>query len=643
MTISINNRRYLGNKYKLLPFISEIVENECPNVNTIFDVFAGTGAVASAFLDKTVILNDLLYSNYISHIAWFSPEKYDKYKVEEIIDTYNAIENLEGSNYMSENFGNTFFSEQVCKIIGYIREDIEEKYKTEEINLKEKAILITSLLYAMDKIANTCGHYDAYRKNAEFNNNFKLEMPEISSNLSKNNKCYNMDSNKLAPTVKCDLAYLDPPYNSRQYCDNYHLLENVAKWEKPEVAGIARKMDRKHIKSDYCKSTAANAFEDLISKLDCKYILLSYNNTADTANGRSNAKISDEDIIRILSKKGDVKIFTTKYKAFTTGISENNKNEERVFLCTVNKKKQFIQSPLNYTGGKFKLLKQITPLFPTYIDNFVDLFCGGCNVGINVTAENHYYNDLNKDLIGLLNTFKKLSSKTIFEQINLIINEYNLSDSTKYGYEYYNCNSSDGLGSYNKSNFNKLKSDFNKLPKTHPNYYIIFYVLIIFSFNNQIRFNSKGEFNLPVGKRDFNNKLKLKLENFLVQLKNQNAYISNKDFNDINLEHLTKNSLVYADPPYLITTASYNENNGWNETKERQLLAFLDNLNEKNIKFALSNVLTHKGKSNHILESWLKENKSVYTVHHLNHNYSNSNYQTKDKDSKSDEVLITNY
>ena len=72
-TTSINNRRYLGNKYKLLPFIKEVVQNECSNVKTFVDIFAGTGAVASAFSDKILITNDILYSNYISHIAWFSP------------------------------------------------------------------------------------------------------------------------------------------------------------------------------------------------------------------------------------------------------------------------------------------------------------------------------------------------------------------------------------------------------------------------------------------------------------------------------------------------------------------------------------------------------------------------------------------
>ena len=655
----INNRRYLGNKYKLLPFIKEVVEKECKDVQVVFDVFSGTGAVATAFLDKTVIVNDILYSNHLSHLTWLSSLNYDKNKIKAIIKEYNNLVDIKEENYMSENFSNTFFSYEVCKKIGCIRDDIEDKFVNNIINERERAILVTSLLYAMDKIANTCGHYDAYRKGEEYKNNFVLDMPKISDKVSSKNKCYNMDSNILAREIECDLAYLDPPYNSRQYCDAYHLLENVAKWEKPKVIGVARKMDRTSLKSDYCTSNAPKAFEELIDNLKCKYIVLSYNNTAKSANDRSNAKISDEDIFRILSKKGQVKVFSKRYKAFTTGKSNNDKNEERLFLCIVNKSNgtddvkkrtnkststsELVSSPLNYTGGKAKLLSQIKPLFPKKIDKMVDLFCGGCNVGINIQANEHYYNDINKELIGLYKTLSSLPEKTIFDKIYSIINEYGLSDSTNNRYDFYGCNSSDGLASYNKDKFVSLRADFNALKKKNDDYYIKFFTLIIFGFNNQIRFNSSGEYNLPVGKRDFNNNLKEKLRKFIAVIKAQNAKFTSIDFRKIDISEFTQDSLVYADPPYLITTAGYNENNGWTEKDEQDLLKFLDKLTSKNIKFALSNVLRHKGKINEILINWLEKNKNLYCVYHLDYNYSNSNYHTKDRITKSEEVLITNY
>ena len=137
----------------------------------------------------------------------------------------------------------------------------------------------------------------------------------------------------LVRKIVADLVYIDPPYNSRQYCDAYHLLENVARWEKPEVFGVAKKMDRTALKSKCCTRSAAEAFDDLIKQLKCKYIVLSYNNMAQKGNDRSNARISDDDIIRILSAKGEVKIFSEEYKAFTTGKSDIEDNQERLFLC----------------------------------------------------------------------------------------------------------------------------------------------------------------------------------------------------------------------------------------------------------------------------------------------------------------------
>lgn len=310
------------------------------------------------------------------------------------------------------------------------------------------------------------------------------------------------------------------------------------------------------------------------------------------------------------------------------------------------KSNYFIQSPLNYTGGKYKLLKQILPNFPNKIDTFVDLFCGGCNVGININAKEVIYNDLNKNLLYLYNTFKNLDKEITFYWINYIIKEYNLSLVSKHGYSFYNCESSKGLGDYNRNGFLKLRADFNNKTLSQNEdyyYYIMLYVIIVYAFNNQIRFNSNGEFNLPVGKRDFNNKIQDKLSKFIDRLKEQNSVFTCLDFRNFNIETLTENDFVYADPPYLITCATYNEQGGWTEKDENDLLDFLDNLSENRIKFALSNVLSSKGKENKILKAWIERNVNRYRVIHLNYNYANSNYQTKDKTKSSDEVLIVNY
>ena len=169
------------------------------------------------------------------------------------------------------------------------------------------------------------------------------------------------------------------------------------------------------------------------------------------------------------------------------------------------------------------------------------------------------------------------------------------------------------------------------------------YVLIVYAFNNQIRFNQSGAFNLPVGKRDFNAKMQRKLAAFTDRLRNGDYQFTSQDFRSFDIGRLSKNSFVYADPPYLITCAPYNEQGGWTEACERDLLAFLDRLQQKKIKFALSNVLSSKGKTNHILQDWAAENAGRYRIIELNFSYANSNYQTKNRTRDTREVLIVNY
>jgi len=643
----INNRRYLGNKYKLLPFIKEVVDSECKDIEVFADIFSGTGAVASAFTDKKLITNDILYSNYICHVAWFGNEAYSREKIGEIIKEYNN-ERIDEENYMTVNFAGTYFSRENCSKIGYIRQDIEERYLNATINGRERAILITALLYGMDKIANTCGHYDAYRKNAELEKELKLALPVPEKELNPDNICYNMDANELVKMIRADLVYIDPPYNSRQYCDSYHLLENVAQWKKPKVIGVAKKMDRSSLKSDYCTNKAKEAFTDLIAHIRAKYILFSYNNMGEKGDGRSNARMSDRDILEILEKKGRVKIFSQSYKPFSAGKSDIEENEERLFLCICDKnedekekKGDLIKSPVNYTGGKYKLLPQLLPLFPDTNDVVVDLFCGGCDVGINTPGRKIIFNDHNNRLIELLKTLKNADPAGIMKRLFKIIDDYGLSRSDLNGYAHYGCNSSEGLASFNKDRYLRMRRDFNAADIKNRDYDLLFYLLIVYGFNNQIRFNSAGAFNLPVGKRDFNRKLQKKLTDFIKHLRNIDCEFFNQDFRLLDPALLKEASFVYADPPYLITLATYNERNGWTENDERDLLELLDKVHGYGVKFALSNVLTSGKRENRILKDWIE--RRHFKVVRLDMNYGNSNYHKNDRSKKEEEILVRNY
>ena len=280
---------------------------------------------------------------------------------------------------------------------------------------------------------------------------------------------------------------------------------------------------------------------------------------------------------------------------------------------------KYVKSCLNYTGGKYKLLTQIMPLFPEDINMFVDLFCGGCNVGINVNAKKIVCNDSEKVIIDLYNDWKNGECDELLNVLKETISKYELSKTNKEGFE-------------------KIRKDYNDGNKE----WFMFYAMLMHSFNYQIRFNKNGEYNMPFGKDRscFNQSTENNFINFINEIHNKNIFFTNKDFTELKIEKLKEDDFVYCDPPYLITCASYNEKDGWNEIKEKQLLKLLDSLNDNNIKFALSNVLENKGKRNDILIEWCKK----YNVHYLNNNYSNCNYHTKDKSKNSTvEVLITNY
>jgi adenine-specific DNA-methyltransferase len=330
----LQNRRFLGNKYKLIGFIEDIVNEKCNGFSVFCDIFAGTGVVGDRFNEKNIkiIANDFLASNYIPLIAFLGTAEIDFNEIEKKVEILNNLE-ADSDNYFSEYFGSTYFTLENARKIGAIRDKIDEISKDENA----KAVLITSLLYAVDKVANTVGHYDAYRKKLDTIQPLRLLVPDFEPENNSNNEVYQQDANQLIRKINCDVLYIDPPYNSRQYSDAYHLLENLTTWKKPPVYGKAKKMDRSHLKSDYCLKSAPKAFGDLIANAKCNHILISHNNTGESKDGRSNARIGDEQMINILKTRGDIDIFERDYKAFTTGKSDTDGHTERVFYCKVTK------------------------------------------------------------------------------------------------------------------------------------------------------------------------------------------------------------------------------------------------------------------------------------------------------------------
>jgi len=289
-----------------------------------------------------------------------------------------------------------------------------------------------------------------------------------------------------------------------------------------------------------------------------------------------------------------------------------------------NQSISLIKSPLNYIGGKYKLLPQILPLFPNDIHTFVDLFCGGCNVGINVCADNIIFNDNLTYMVDMYNSFLHSSTEDVVNYIENRISEYSLSLTNKEGY----C---------------KLRSNYNNTRNP-----LDLFVLISYSFNHQIRYNSSHQFTTPFGteRSCYNASIKSNLLSFLDRLHEGRFSFSAKNFDEYPISELGVNDFVYCDPPYLITTGSYNDGKrgftGWGKNEELKLLDILTSLNQKGVRFALSNVFEHKGRKNSLLIEWCQREKLI--VNFLNKDYSNSSYHTKFSESdRTIEVLITNY
>lgn len=282
-------------------------------------------------------------------------------------------------------------------------------------------------------------------------------------------------------------------------------------------------------------------------------------------------------------------------------------------------KNQYIKSPINYSGGKYRLLKQIMPLFPEKVDVFVDLFCGAGTVGINANANKIIFNDHIHYLPNLFNVWKEKSLDEINEYIDKTIKENNLS-------------------STNKDAFIEFRKKYNETKNVED-----LFILICYSFNYQMRFNNKHEYNSSFGYEasTMNDNIRKNLNLFVSAIHNKDVTFLSKDFREVDLSNLGKDDFVYCDPPYLISSAVYQDGKrgfkGWNQQDDIDLYNILDELNYKGIRFALSNMIYSKNRSNDYLIEWSKK----YNVYYLKANY-NTNYQ-RDMTGKDVEVLITNY
>lgn len=324
----IENRRYIGSKVRLIPNIFESIPDGFRHGH-FFDIFGGTGVVAAKATQvfAKVTVNDHLYSNQVTYQAFFGSGRFAQKTLEKFAEEVRSIK-LPKSNYFSKEFGGRYFSKHDAILIGAIRDRIE--IRRSDLSRREYFVLLASLMYSTDRSARTVGHYEAFLRNVPSRNSFEFRL--IQPIRSVNVSIFREDANQLARKIRADVTYVDPPYNSRQYSRFYHVLETLIKWEKPELSGVARKPPTEN-SSDYCKSSAPEAFADLIASLDTRLIVVSYNNTYESKSNSSKNKISHEFIRESLSSRGEVKVESIELPHFNAGKSSLPNHREFLFVC----------------------------------------------------------------------------------------------------------------------------------------------------------------------------------------------------------------------------------------------------------------------------------------------------------------------
>lgn len=615
--------RYLGSKVKLLDFIHSTFKKYNIEGDVFCDLFAGTSCVADSFKGQyKIIANDFMNYSYCfskAKLNFNSMPLFEKFSSKYNCNIFEWLNNHAndtlGYSFIYDNYspagGRMFFTEQNAKKIDGVRSLIESLLAKGDIEENEYFYLIASLLDSVTKCSNTSGTYEAFFKFWENRalRDFTIEPIEIHvSRDIKGNTIYKENSNALLRKIQGDILYIDPPYTVTQYASAYNILETISLQDTPYIKGVGGKRDKGDCVSNYCyKKKAKDEFEDLFRQAQFRHILISYSNQG---------VVPLDELIELAEKfaiNRTVHIENVEYQEYQNHRSSNKRNGEKLkeVLIYFQKDVSVLKSPLNYAGSKDKMFLNIQKYFPKHIGTFVDVMGGAFNMGANVYAmDKVVYNDINPYVFEIVKWLITEDKQTIINDIEQVINEFQLSKA-------------------NVVSYNKLREHYNEKKDI-----LYLFVLHMYSFQNYIRFNKAQAFNTPVGVAGYSTDLKDRISHFITRC--LNVDFVNKDFMDLDWQKYGQDAVWYFDPPYLITKAAYNDGKrgleGWGVKEEEKMLSLLNDLNNKGIKFILSNVKEHKGKKNDRLIEWVKNNKyHLYELGVSGWRYSKN------------EIIITNY
>lgn len=579
--------RYLGNKETIVLKIYNILkEKKIINKNfSFFDAFCGSGSVADYFKEyyDTIIINDnLLWSVVYSHGKLCA----DSCTFEKL--GFNPFEYLNNSDeicygFMYKNYcpaysGRMYFTKENAGKIDYFRNQIENWWEKRLLTLDEYHYLLACLIESVSDVSNTAGVYGAYLKKWDTRALKPIFFDKVDSKkcICKNVIIYNSKIEDIIENIECDVLYLDPPYTQNQYGTQYHLLETLILNDNPAISKVTGSRSTAPMRSDWSKEYKANIlFDKILAKTKAKYVVLSYNN---------DGFMSKDFIKASMQRYGKPETYLCKkisYKKYQNWKSTNAKEHfEYLFFIEMKDKKNIqYESPLNYIGNKAKIVKNINIYSPPKFTKFIDAFGGGFNVGINISSETVVYNDINCFVKELVESFRINDIYKYLKYIKKMINKF-------------------GLEKSNAEAYYKARKYYNNLPKDKRDVKLL-YTIILYGYQQQIRFNGQHEFNNPVGMRWFNDKVLEKMISFSRVIKEKNYIFLCYDYSDLDT-YIDNETFVYMDPPYKLTTSSYNDGkrgfNGWNDNLENELFNYADTLTKKNIPFMLSYVMEHKGK-----------------------------------------------
>lgn len=619
--------RYIGSKDKLLPAIQALLYDKglLNNSYRFFDAFCGTGSVANSLKGKyNLIINDSMQWSVVYSIGRIVGKSCNFKKLG--FDPFQYfIKNLEiekgffYQNYSPGGSERMYFTAQNAGRIDFIRSTIEKWKHNNLLTDNEFAYLIYCLIEGVSKVSNTAGVYGAYLKHWDPRSQNQLQFLPIQENLfddiEDNNqiKLYCSKIEDIIGEVECDILYLDPPYTQNQYGTQYHILETLVLNDNPSISKITGSRPVTPLKSFWSKDIYCHSLlEYVIASTKAKYIILSYNNDGFMS------KDFIESTLKRYGKSETYECIEIDYKKYNNFKCKGKEGHyEYLFFIEKESNESFVfESPLNYSGSKAKMVPFIKKLLPSKIDTFVDIFGGGFNVGINIHAKKIIYNDINPFVVNLIKSFKDIESTDYIKYINKTITEFGLMPNNKEGYL-------------------NLRDKYNSISRANRSPMML-YVLILFGFQQQIRFNSDHNFNNPCGSRRFNEKLISKFLSFSRKIKKLNIEFLNQPFHE--LEYLiNSDTFFYLDPPYRETTATYNDGKrgfeGWSLVHEKTLCQFMDKINEANGKFMFSYILRINGFHNAEVEKWAKSHS--YNIIDVD--------KTQGRYNDRMEVLITNY